>query len=499
MTKYSAIYSRVSSAQVEGGRGRAHPRQEESLGKQKELLSAWFAKLELPGAPKFFEDDQSGSEENRPGLMRLVQAIERGEVDSLLIYDDSRLARHQWLANALYSLCWQHRVRLYIFSWGREADWDRAEDRMALGINSLTNEFFLTNLRRLSKDGSERLLAKGCWVARAPYGYVRGADKKLAPDGARFEAVKRVFSEIRDKGVRLIAQGLEADRILNKVPAYSGDTPWTTHAVLRILSNPAYRGDVVWNRRKKGKALPKSDWKTVHDAHPAAVSSADFAAARAVTRERWKGNRFTKKSMNPLAGLLECGHHGRNLIGVRRNGKDEYNLQCDILLCPNSDVPASRIEAAIVSSADSMDRHRDRLRLEGEETRRLALNERAKVQREIEGLNRQISRERERQVEMTMQFARADVTRETLDRELDLAKNSIADLGGRIGRLAVRGMELDQRAACSDSIATSLGMPPNEFLVQVPDMRRRAYRRLLKRAILFERFRIEVVFADEGA
>lgn len=98
-----------------------------------------------------------------------------------------------------------------------------------------------------------------------------------------------------------------------------------------------------------------------------------------------------------------------------------------------------------------------------------------------------------------MQFARADVTRETLDRELDLAKNSIADLGGRIGRLAVRGMELDQRAACSDSIATSLGMPPNEFLAQVPDMRRRAYRRLLKKVILFERFRIEVVFADEGA
>lgn len=135
--------------------------------------------------------------------------------------------------------------------------------------------------------------------------------------------------------------------------------------MLRILSNPAYRGDVVWNRSKKGKAVPKSEWKTVHDAHPAAVSSADFAAARAVTRERWKGNRFTKKSMNPLAGVLECGHHGRNLVGVRRNGKDEYNLQCDILLCPNSDVPASRIEAAIVSSADSMDRHRDRLRLEG--------------------------------------------------------------------------------------------------------------------------------------
>lgn len=495
--KINAGYIRVSTPQKHRANGRGP--QEESLPKQRELLAGWFRSRGQPGDLIFFEDDQSGSEMNRKGLNGLIERIESDQVQRLFLYDDSRLARNQGLMHAMLWLCWQHRVEILVYALGRRVNWESADDRMMLGLMGFTSEFFLRNLVRLSREGTERLLRQGCWMGRHPYGFVRGEDKRLEPVPGEWEIIKRIWAEIRDRGVRAIVQRLEADRLAGRIAGWKGSLPWTCRTIQVILSNPAYTGSVVWNQTGADrKPLPKSKWKIVENAHPAVVSWKEFDGVRELLKSRARGKPFETKMRNPYAGFLFCGHHSCKLTGMRRYGM-EYLLYCDVLCCPNNGVPVSAVERRIQLEDGWGLRAGGRARSALENCRKGVQTDLKSSSQAIAGLQSRIAKDQKSQQELVMRFGKGELTKSAFEREMAARNGQIEKFKKSLYAMeqsrATKLQELERiesREARLQGLTAQLSMLPYEE-------KRALVGWAIKRVDLFERSRAEVMWANEGA
>lgn len=188
-----------------------------------------------------------------------------------------------------------------------------------LRYESSAGEFLFT-LRYLA-DGSKRMLDERGAVTRA---LERGATIavsrrdhcRLTPgEPARVAVVREVFAMYVDEGMgyKAIADRLNARGVAPaRGPAWSGRYSglWSMTTVRAILTNPAYRGDVVWNRRTDarfhriagGRAVcrngsgsgggvasgggrrlehnDKADWIVARDAHEPLIDRALWDAAQ---------------------------------------------------------------------------------------------------------------------------------------------------------------------------------------------------------------------------
>jgi len=188
-------------------------------------------------------------------------------------------------------------------------------------------------------------------------------------DPARVQTVQEIYSMYLDgRGFKAIADqlnrtGVPSARCSAWAQHYSGQ--WSMTTVRAILVNPAYSGDMVWNRRtdarfysiSEGRAIERrgvmgrrlepngqEDWVVVKDAHPALVSGRRFAMVQerieaqskqtrginprtgqpAGTRERCGGGWTGPRARFVLSGLCTCARCGSRYEGytVRGNKLD---------------------------------------------------------------------------------------------------------------------------------------------------------------------------------
>jgi len=229
-----------------------------------------------------------------------------------------------------------------------------------LRYESSSGQFIFTV--RHQPDGSKALLDKRSKVIRTiPRGETLGISKKdrahLVPsDPARVAIVREVFRMYTEdgRGYKAIAEALNrAGTPTARGKAWSDRHAglWSVGSVRAILTNPAYAGDLVWNRRTdarffritgEGHAVARSDtpgvarrlqhnderdWMVTKDAHEPIVSRRIFELARLRLRERsanpepettptapqagWTG----PKARFVLSGLCRCLRCGSRYEG----------------------------------------------------------------------------------------------------------------------------------------------------------------------------------------
>jgi DNA invertase Pin-like site-specific DNA recombinase len=172
---------------------------------------------------------------------------------------------------------------------------------------------------------------------------------KLVPGSPeRVQVVRLIFTwyVVEGLGFRGIADrlnrlGIPSPRGGNWSPKHKDK--WAMTTVRDILLNPAYCGDLVWNRHsfgkfhriEQGRAVPRTarpgagpdhnrpeDWIIVKDAHPALISRTLFQAAKSKREARKQdpgqyGYRTGHGAHSPflLTGLLRCLHCGHTWQG----------------------------------------------------------------------------------------------------------------------------------------------------------------------------------------
>ncbi|NKB15992.1 MAG: recombinase family protein [Sphingomonadales bacterium] len=298
--KRCAIYTRKSTT---------HRLEHEvnSLVTQREISSAYITSQQYRGwveLPQHYGDGgHSGSGLERPALSQLMQDIEAGRVDAVVVYKIDRLTRS--LLDFVRLIEIFDRQSITLVSISQAFDTSDSMGRMILNVLLTFSQFERELIAERVRDSIRTRKRHGrIHGGLPPFGYVAGNDG-IHIDEAEAEIVRFIFAEflrtrrytsvmnaVRDAGycstVKLSRRGLPR-----------GGTLMSPGTVYGILRNPIYVGQI------------RSHNTTYQGVHEPLISEETWEAAQALSEERKKRSPHSKETHHFLAGLLwdNLGRH----------------------------------------------------------------------------------------------------------------------------------------------------------------------------------------------
>ncbi len=298
---------------------------------------------------------RSGGGTERPGYDRLLAAVCRGDVGAVLSLEASRLARNGREWHTLIDYCGL--VGCLLADETSVYDPRLPDDRLLLGMKGTMSEMELSTLRFRSVEALRRKARRGELFLTVAVGYVR-VDRDgigMDPDQRVREAVALVFRKfaelgsirqvhlwLRHEGIELpaVVRDQSRHRVVWKLPVYN-----TVH---HMLTNPVYAGAYAFGRtgsrtylengRKRvvrGFRRERDEWEVlIRDHHDGYITWAEYernqkAIAENANRHGAAVRGSVRKGEALLAGLLRCGHCGRNLhVGYSGTQSNVVRYQC---------------------------------------------------------------------------------------------------------------------------------------------------------------------------
>jgi len=190
--------------------------------------------------------------EDRPAINRLIDDVNDGKVNNVLVFKIDRLTRSTKNLLELVELFEENNCAFN--SLTESVDTDTPSGRMFLKIIGIFAEFERENLSSRLKLGLERKVKEGYTLANntISYGYDKEPGQKvqtILPDEAKI--VKDIFSMYVEKNMSMtkIAKTLNT----RKIPTKKNAKSWDTSTVKGILVNPTYIGKVRYSINDEDK------------------------------------------------------------------------------------------------------------------------------------------------------------------------------------------------------------------------------------------------------
>lgn len=297
--KRVAIYIRVSTARqdIEGY----------SIPLQKERLIAYCKAKGWVVAGIFIDPGHSGSSLERPGITQLVDGVEAGKYDVVLVYKLDRLSRSQKDTLFLIEDVFMDNGVDFV-SMQESFDTTTIYGRAMVGILSVFAQMERETIAERTLMGRAGRAEDGLWHGGGtdPIGY-RYIDGELVVDPAEAEQVREVYE--------LYAAGHSVTEITRRMEGYEtkhGD--WShTSTVGNVLDNPLYAGTVHF------------DGVEASGRHTALVPE-DVDRKVKAKRKRLKSAEAALDSDFLLTGVIYCSNCGARYFPNRRpNGKVVYS------------------------------------------------------------------------------------------------------------------------------------------------------------------------------
>lgn len=341
------IYLRKSRADLE-----AEERGEGDTLARHERILLELAKRQRLNVTAIYREVVSGETiAARPEMQKLLHEVEQGCWEGVIVMEIERLARGDTIDQGIVAQTFKYsntKIITPVKTYDPNNEFD--EEYFEFGLFMSRREYKTIN-RRMQR-GRLQSVKEGKYVGSIPpYGYVRkkldkGQGYTLEPHLEQAEVVKLIFDLYTNEkiGASLIA------RRLNElgIPSYRGGV-WVASSVLSILENPVYIGKIRWNWRKTVKKVVSGEmtaerprakpgnWMLVDGLHEPIIDISTWKAAQESLKVQ---NPLpippAKKTMNPLAGLVQCSECGR--IMVRKPYKSGYP---DSLICPLPGCPTT--------------------------------------------------------------------------------------------------------------------------------------------------------------
>jgi site-specific DNA recombinase len=293
-----AIYRRISTDE---------DHQPYSLEAQEQRLRSYIDSQPGWELVRTFTDQASGATLDRPDLQRALTEARARRYDLLLVYRVDRFARSvRGLASLLEAL---DQVGVAFRSATEPFDTTTAAGRMMVQMLAVFAEFERATIIDRVISGMERKAARGEWCGGSrPYGYVIDpANGHLRVEPGEAPVVRTMFDLYTKKhlGAQTIANQLNSQGHRTKA-----GRPWNTPAVLTVLRNRAYLGEVYF--RDRYHAAP----------HKPLISQAVFDDAQQILAARSDNHslRASNGSDYLLAGLVVCTRCGARFVGGSATG-----------------------------------------------------------------------------------------------------------------------------------------------------------------------------------
>lgn len=305
--KTAALYIRVSTDKQE----------ELSPDSQKRLLLEYARNHNMVVPPEhiYMENGISGRRaDKRPKFQQMISAAKLSShpFDVILVWKFSRFARNQE-ESIVYKSMLRNKCHVDVVSISEpliEGPFGGLIER----IIEWMDEFYSIRLSGDVTRGMTENALRGSYQCRPPLGYripYHKATPEIVPEEA--EIVRLIFEKY--------VNGMSIFALTKYLNSHGFKTShgklFEKRSLEYILQNPAYAGDIRWNRcnNTTKEIRDPSEWIVRSGHHPAIISKELYEKAQA----RWKSE-YKPRNAKPsevtkhwLAGLVKCPSCGRSL------------------------------------------------------------------------------------------------------------------------------------------------------------------------------------------
>lgn len=311
------------------------------------LIISQYAEEKGMEVGRWYEDDGvSGYVFERPGFMQMMDDLEKGIIDTVIVKDFSRLGRHNAKVLLLLDEFAERGKRLIVV----DDQYDTTEpDDDIIGIKTWYNEHYVKEASKKIRRVFRARQEAGTLAVAVPFGYERDKDDRYIIKVAERQAdiVRLIFRlYIEGMGYRrlslyLTEHGYPTPSMVRRQEGLSQGKPpraavekWSDNMVKDILKNDFYIGTFRLHKRERkrihapGTRIPPEEQYIFPDHHPPIISKADFRLARELQKKRnregyhgnhkWEG----EKNINPFSSCLFCADCGSRLTPAIRKRKD---------------------------------------------------------------------------------------------------------------------------------------------------------------------------------
>lgn len=168
----------------------------------------------------FLSDTASGSSENRDGLNELLKRVRNDEVDHVVVWELSRIARRGSIAQEFFDACEDHGVTVHVTDGRVNEITPDGDGRFVADIFAAVYAEERRTLIRRTRLGVQRAKDNDKWVGKPPLGFTTDEDGYLVPNIGfneeldNFWAVQQAIEDVHENNAsyRSVAQELEASR-----------------------------------------------------------------------------------------------------------------------------------------------------------------------------------------------------------------------------------------------------------------------------------------------
>lgn len=328
-TTYNAgIYVRLSQEDMRAGESL-------SIENQKLILTKYVAEQGWNIIDTYVDDGYSGTDFNRPAVIRLLDDAKMGKINLIIVKDLSRFGRNYIQVGQYIDYIFPtYNIRFIALNDNVDTLNVNSTAMDMMPIMNVFNEWHAANTSKKIKAVIEANCKAGKYRAtNAPYGYVKGNDENRlpVPDEPAASVVRRMF-EMRSQGIspRHIADMLNEEKILTPsdyLYAKQGKPNprktthlWCTERVRKMLQNPTYLGHLVQMRtttvsHKNHKLIKRNeeDMVVIKNTHEPLVSQEMWDKCREMDNSVSQGKRDKHGEIMPLSGLMYCADCGEKM------------------------------------------------------------------------------------------------------------------------------------------------------------------------------------------
>jgi site-specific DNA recombinase len=328
-----------------------------SLDAQREAAEAYVQSQRHEGwvaLPTRYDDGGfSGGTMERPALRRLLDDVEAGRIDCVVVYKVDRLSRS--LLDFTRIIETFDRCGVSFVSVTQQFNTTTSMGRLTLNMLLSFAQFEREVTAERIRDKVAATKRKGKYCGGPPVlGYsVDRERKRLVVDQEEAELVRHVFEQFVQMGSatelasELNAAGHRTKSWTTKTGQRRQGTAWNKGHIYRLLGNPLYIGEVS----HRGNRYPGE--------HEAIVPRDLWDQAHAILDGNHRGRGATTRAKTPalLRGLLRCAHCDCAMGPTfsKRRGKLYRYYVCvhasknGYDSCPTRSLSAREIEGAVIS------------------------------------------------------------------------------------------------------------------------------------------------------
>ncbi len=318
-----------------------------SISNQKQMLEDFARRNGLPNPTHFTDDGISGTRFDRPGFLAMMEEVEAGRVETIVIKDMSRLGRDYLKVGQVMEVLRQRGVRLIAINDG--VDSLKGDDDFT-PFRNIMNEFYARDTsRKIRSVFKSKGMSGKHLTGTVIYGYLWDEKREhWLVDEEAAEVVRRIFSlTLEGYGPYQIACKLSADRIeipvvhlarfnegVNRSKPVKDPYGWGSSTIVNILKKREYLGHTInfktrkHFKDKKSHYVSEDEWTIFENTHEAIIDQQTFDLAQKIrSNVRRYPNGWGEAA--PLTGLLYCADCGGKMYVHRtNNGKRISQYTC---------------------------------------------------------------------------------------------------------------------------------------------------------------------------